>query len=167
VAFGPAMPFQGGEYGNAILSRWPITESKNYALPRDDEKTSPEPRGVITCRVTPDNGLPPLVFASTHLCHQVAAAREKQTAALNETLSADPAAPPVLLAGDFNALTASAAMQALLAKRWTDATAKISKIDFVLLRTGDPWRVVEAVTLDEAVASDHRPVLAVLEWTRE
>lgn len=167
VAFGPAMPFQGGEYGNAVLSRWPIAESKNYALPRDEEKKSPEPRGLITCRVTPDNGLPPLVFASTHLCHQVAAAREKQTAELNATLSSDLAAAPVVLAGDFNALSASAAMQTLLSKRWVDATARISKIDFVLVRTGDPWRVVEAVTLDEAVASDHRPVLAVLEWRRE
>jgi endonuclease/exonuclease/phosphatase family metal-dependent hydrolase len=166
AAFGAAIPLQGGEYGNAVLSRWPITESKNYALPKDPEGRSPEKRAVVTCRITPDNGLPELIFASTHLCHQVAAAREKQAAVLNETLSADPATAPVVLAGDFNALTPSASMQALLTKRWVDATAKVSKIDFVLLRTGDPWRVVEAVTLDEVVASDHRPVLAVLEWSK-
>ena len=37
------------------------------------------------------------------------------------------------------------------------------QIDYVLYRPGNRWRVVEVRVLDEAVASDHRPVLAVLE----
>lgn len=38
------------------------------------------------------------------------------------------------------------------------------QIDFVLYRTAGQFRVVEVKVVEEKVASDHRPVLAVLEW---
>ena len=56
-------------------------------------------------------------------------------------------------------------MQELLAERWVDVIAPQSRIDYVLVRPGDPWRVVEVEIVDERVVSDHRPVLAVLKWT--
>ncbi len=31
--FGRAMPYSGGEYGEAILSRWSFISSRNFALP--------------------------------------------------------------------------------------------------------------------------------------
>jgi endonuclease/exonuclease/phosphatase family metal-dependent hydrolase len=37
--------------------------------------------------------------------------------------------------------------------------------DHVLFRPSTEWRAVEARFIDETVASDHRPVLVVLEWT--
>jgi endonuclease/exonuclease/phosphatase family metal-dependent hydrolase len=162
-AFGAAMKFDGGEYGNAILSRWPLAETKVHALPRD-AATSPEPRAAIECRVKPSGELPELAFISTHLCHLHAATREQQTAALHKLLHDRPL--PVLLAGDFNARSQHPAMQVLLGKDigWVDLTAKISVIDYVLTRRTDGWRIVSAEALDEPVASDHLPVLAVLEW---
>jgi endonuclease/exonuclease/phosphatase family metal-dependent hydrolase len=36
--------------------------------------------------------------------------------------------------------------------------------DYVLARPAGSWRAVETTVLDETVASDHRPVLVVLEW---
>jgi endonuclease/exonuclease/phosphatase family metal-dependent hydrolase len=39
--FGSNLEFQGGDYGNAILSRWPIVEHKNHALPSLDEGEPP------------------------------------------------------------------------------------------------------------------------------
>jgi endonuclease/exonuclease/phosphatase family metal-dependent hydrolase len=39
-------------------------------------------------------------------------------------------------------------------------------IDYVMCRPADKWKVVEVRVLDEAVASDHRPVLAVLQRVR-
>jgi len=38
------------------------------------------------------------------------------------------------------------------------------QIDFVLSRPLDRWKVVEVKVLDEAVASDHRPILAVIDF---
>ena len=35
-------------------------------------------------------------------------------------------------------------------------------IDFVLVRPAERWQVVEVRVLEEQVASDHRPLLAVL-----
>ena len=40
------------------------------------------------------------------------------------------------------------------------------QIDYVLFRRGK-FKVVEAKVIEEKVASDHRPVLAVLEWAGE
>jgi endonuclease/exonuclease/phosphatase (EEP) superfamily protein YafD len=34
----------------------------------------------------------------------------------------------------------------------------------MLLRPAGAWKVVSATVLEEPVASDHRPVLVVLEW---
>jgi hypothetical protein len=36
--------------------------------------------------------------------------------------------------------------------------------DYVLFHPADTWRVLESTILDERVASDHRPVLVVLEY---
>src|SRR5687768_7382725 len=68
VTFGPAMEFQGGRYGNAILSRWPAKSSRLVPLAGSGGKH--EPRCVIAA-VYPVAGHAggELVFASTHLDH--------------------------------------------------------------------------------------------------
>jgi endonuclease/exonuclease/phosphatase family metal-dependent hydrolase len=37
VAFGANIPLQGGQYGNAVLSRFPISEHENFKLPNVDD----------------------------------------------------------------------------------------------------------------------------------
>ena len=37
------------------------------------------------------------------------------------------------------------------------------QIDFILYRPRNRWKVIEVKVLDEAVASDHRAIFAVLE----
>ena len=71
---------------------------------------------------------------------------------------------PVIPTGDFNARSGNGPMQYLLQNGWKDAVSPKSIIDYVLLRSDDPWKVVEVRILDEPVASDHDPVLVVLEW---
>ena len=41
------------------------------------------------------------------------------------------------------------------------------QIDYVLFRPAGRFKVAEARVIEEKVASDHRPVLAVLEWVDE
>jgi endonuclease/exonuclease/phosphatase (EEP) superfamily protein YafD len=50
------------------------------------------------------------------------------------------------------------------AKQWEDTMPNVRTIDYVLPRKADGWRVVETQVIEERVASDHRPVLVVLEW---
>lgn len=55
---------EAGEYGNAILSRWPLQAWVNYRLPRVIDET--EPRGMLVATVSLPN-IPKISFpASTH-----------------------------------------------------------------------------------------------------
>ena len=38
------------------------------------------------------------------------------------------------------------------------------RVDYVLIRPAATWRVIESRIIDDSVASDHRPLLVVLEW---
>ena len=42
-----------------------------------------------------------------------------------------------------------------------------SKIDSILFRPAKRWRVLETSVIVEEVASDHRPVLSILELLKE
>ncbi len=159
--FGRAMYYDGGEYGLAVLSRWPIVESKTYVLPFPFGQ---EPRAALAVRVRSAAGPSELVFISTHLSHNSDEVRMDQARQLNR-LFGRPEGAPTILAGDLNAKTGSRPINELVSEKWIDATAPQSIIDYVLLRRNEAWRVVEVQTIDDRVASDHRPVLAVLEWT--
>jgi endonuclease/exonuclease/phosphatase family metal-dependent hydrolase len=164
--FGKAIDFQGGGYGQAVLSRFPIREATVHPLPGMPGR---ETRIALEARLTIDGR--DLSFVTTHLDHQLAAERERQVAKLNELFAA--ADRPVILAGDLNATPDSKAFAALAAK-WADATAgrglltipvekPAEQIDHVLFRPAGRFRVAGAAVLGEPVASDHRPVLVVLE----
>lgn len=166
--FGKAIDLQGGAYGLAILSRFPLTKVKVHELPG---KPMQEARGVMQATVEP-KGFPALTLLNTHLQHDDGPTRQKQAAKIDELFGK--AAGAFILAGDLNAAPGSAPVKAL-AKNWTFATEPGGKglltipsdvpkqqIDYVLFR--GKFEVVEAKVIEEKVASDHRPVLAVLRW---
>jgi len=158
-AFGQAMPYQGGQYGDAVLSRFPIEKVLVHPLPYQFEQ---EPRVAVEVRIHPQ-GIGPLTFLSTHLCHQKVENRVQQTQRLG-WLFPKPEGNPIILAGDFNARPGSEPMQFLLNAGWIDTVAPRSVIDYVLVRSCDPWKVKEVTIVDEKVVSDHKPVLVTLEW---
>ena len=166
--FGKAIDFEGGEYGQAILSRFPLGDLNVHTLPGEPER---EQRIAAAADIPLGDKGPNIVFATTHLHHQNEDFRQKQAAKINELFGKE--VRPVILAGDLNATPDSKPL-AILAKNWRWAhggkpllTFPVGKparqIDFVLYRTGDKVRVVNVKVLDEAVASDHRALLAVLE----
>ena len=160
VVFGAAMPFAGGHYGQAILSRFPIEDTKTYPLPFEFGQ---EPRALIEATIAPVNGLPKLVFAGTHLSNVSGKTRVQQVKAIRQRLRGREDTP-VILAGDFNARPGSSPMETMLGEDWIDSTAPESVIDYVLLRRQDRWRVREIKTVEDRIVSDHRPVLVELEW---
>lgn len=158
-AFGQAMPYQGGRYGEAILSRFPILKTAVHPLPYDPNR---EPRAAVEVLIEPE-GIGPVRLVGTHLCHQDNTVRVKQTTRLRQ-LFGGVQSPPTILAGDFNARPGSDPMNVLLDAGWSDTIAPLSRIDYILVRASDPWKVVEVKIVDEPVVSDHDPVLAVLQW---
>ena len=168
VFYGPAMDFQGGKYGNAILSRHPIEDGATIALPyRAGGQREPRSAAAVTCRLSDDRRI---VFVSTHFDHTAEPSdRLAQAEAVNRSLS--DSGLPSILAGDFNCAPGSPPMLELTS-RWTlassgdpsyGATAERRKsIDHVLVRPKEAWRIIESRVIDEPVASDHRPVLVRL-----
>jgi endonuclease/exonuclease/phosphatase family metal-dependent hydrolase len=90
------------QIGNAILSRWPITEQASQPLPAGDG--TDDGRTVLFARVQTPTG--PLPFFTTQLTSTIgqSAVRCQQVAALCQFVAAhiDPGFPPVVT-GDLNA----------------------------------------------------------------
>jgi endonuclease/exonuclease/phosphatase family metal-dependent hydrolase len=170
--FGKTMDYWGGRYGVAVLSRWPVSSTENHPLPGSPDR---EPRTALTVQVEPagERG-PVLEFTSTHLDQgRDPENRLAQARSLNELLVRDEG-QPTILAGDMNSRPDTEVMQ-ILESRWTIASAVDPspmtpsgrprfRVDYVLFRPAESWRVLESRIIDEPIASDHRPLLVVLEW---
>ena len=161
--FGAFMPYQDGEYGMAVLSRWPVVASTNHRLP-----DGAEPRSSLAVRVrSPQTGRE-IVFAGVHL-YRTDGERMAQARALMQAL--DSVAVPAILAGDFNS-TPDSEVMAELAESWSivpkgedrltyPSESPAREIDYVLVR-GRGIEILEERVLDEPVISDHRPLLVRL-----
>lgn len=154
--FGEAMPFSGGGYGLAVLSRLPVEKHEVHRLPGPGE-----PR--IALEVVVRRAGETLSFVSVHLDHQSEEARVAQARTLVEVLADRRRA---ILFGDLNDLPGSATLKRF-ENGWTriDKTGPVatvpapeprSEIDHLLLKgfeTAGDLRVIE-----EQTASDHRPL---------
>ncbi|MDT0553157.1 endonuclease/exonuclease/phosphatase family protein [Urechidicola vernalis] len=165
--FGKAMDFDGGGYGEGVLSRYSFLSTQNHALPARENK---EPRAALEVQVQLKSG-DTIWFVGTHLDHtKDATDRINQAVALNELFSDSDL--PTILTGDLNAEPTSEAMQVLF-KDWEPsfkfsdytypADNPTKKIDYILFRPAHRWRIIESRVIDEKIASDHRPILTVLE----
>jgi len=170
VYFGRAMPYEGGAYGVAILSELPVTSFRTHALPAPDGH---EPRALAEATVTLPNSGATLTFLSAHLDHTSGNdVRARQVERIVELFPAGDSSIQIL-AGDLNDVPVSRTLDPLMAA-WTDATSldhpptfpasdPTRKIDYVLYRPETRIRMLESIVLLERSASDHRPVLVVLE----
>ena len=169
VAFGPNIPLQGGHYGNALLSRLPIAGHQNHRLPNLDNG---EQRGVLDARLKLPGGDESLRLLITHLDARPADQERKKSAEVINGLADEDRMTPMLLLGDLNAVPESDVLK-ILSRVWANSNrepaltspsrAPRNQIDYVLSTPAARWRVVETCVLDEAVASDHRPLLVVLD----
>lgn len=163
--FGKAMDFDGGAYGQAILSRLPIESSKVHALPGKGE-----PRIGFEAIVL--NKSFKLSFTSIHLdldaAQRLAQAREIVSKLEKQT-------HPAILCGDFNDTPDSPTIHTI-AVQWkpipkaaptlTQPAGKPeTEIDFVFTRGLDP--VAPLKVIPETVASDHRPMVVDLKFTAQ
>ena len=167
--FGANIPLQGGQYGNAVLSRFPITASTNHFLPCLEDG---EQRGVIEVQLEIAATKETVTLYATHLDHRRADQERIESAMFINKLSKKLGQKPALLAGDLNAVPTSEVLQQFKSV-WTSANKEpiatipvkspSRQIDYVLFRPPARWRITETMSIDEPVASDHLPILTELE----
>lgn len=164
--FGKSLDYQGGEYGIAVLSRWPITSSKVVPLHTDP----PQPRagGNIEPRVALVVRSGGMTIVNTHLD-----ASREETWRLQETQQLLQLEPDIA-GGDFNAEPGSHVYGRLVAAGYRDSwrecgegegltfssSKPVKRIDYLLLRGGIRCTSADVIETD---ASDHRPLLVTIE----
>ncbi|MFD1614144.1 endonuclease/exonuclease/phosphatase family protein [Gelatiniphilus marinus] len=169
--FGKAMTFDGGDYGEGILSKQPFLSTKNHAL---RARANKEPRAALEVNVQIKSG-DTIRFVGTHLDHtKDETDRINQANQINAIFTKDNV--PTILAGDLNATPESETMQVFY-KVWQQSCTNNNptypavnpeiKIDYILFRPANRWRVIETKVIEEEIASDHRPVLSVLQLINE
>ena len=166
--FGSNITFQGGQYGNAILSKFPIIKNKNFLLPNVD---SGEQRGLLQSQIQISNK-ENVLFFSTHLDHRRSDTERLASAkAINQIISLDNKSPAIL-AGDFNDVPDSPTLKEL-GKVWLRTNKKILRtipaskpsrqIDYIFVQPKERWKIIESQILDEDIASDHRAIFSIIE----
>lgn len=174
--FGPNIDLQGGQYGNAVLSRWPIVQHQNHLLPC---LNNGEQRGVIDTLIKLPHG--PIRLLATHLDHR--SDNAERMASIKLLSLEDESTPkemradnlkdiPALLVGDLNSDWDSEVFRTAL-QHWTlpqtepmptiPVDIPTKQIDFILYRPVGAWRAVGTNVIAETIASDHRPILATLD----
>jgi endonuclease/exonuclease/phosphatase family metal-dependent hydrolase len=103
VGVGHRLVLDGAGFGNAVLSRWPITETDTIALPSDGAKDDEQRLAFLAVIDTPTD---PVQVYSTHLHwrHDEGATRQAQVRTLSTAIAERrPRSFPPILCGDFNA----------------------------------------------------------------
>jgi endonuclease/exonuclease/phosphatase family metal-dependent hydrolase len=156
------------QFGNAILSRYPITSSNNTLLHRAPGQ---EQRGLLKAVVDVE-GVDLEVF-STHLADGSATDRVQQATQIQQVIGTPER--PTILAGDLNATSEApevATLEGFLNDSWTvagegpgytfESTAPRARVDYVF--TSEDVRPERSqVIVTDPTASDHLPVAVKLQ----
>lgn len=172
--FGKARNLNGGAYGNGVLVKpgIDVVSVVNRALPNPDNVES---RAVLELNLSVDANATTTEFKffATHLAHDSGAGRTASVNYINNLVASSTV--PVILAGDMN-IRPDYTAYGLLQQEWTDVTNiansgknRANQIDYIFARSPEQWDVVTRsrfiVNSTTNVASDHHPLLAVLELT--
>jgi len=165
-AYGKTIPYKGGYYGIAILSKYPLAMVERIYLPKTEN--GKEQRAVLVANIEYREGKY-ITFASTHLDYTNTEERQVQVKKLNEILLSKPY--PVIVAGDFNAKPEALEINQgmhdwLLASDLNPtipANAPKSTIDYIFCYPKQHWKKIEATTYNNITLSDHLPISASIE----
>jgi endonuclease/exonuclease/phosphatase family metal-dependent hydrolase len=173
IAFGKTLDYQGGDYGIAVLSRWPIRGDTLIRLPVNPPQARSgglyEPRGALRATIEVPGGSLEVVNTHIDASREDFYRRQEMTTILQLA-----AQRSTLVGGDLNAEPGSAVIEMIRGSPVRDAWAEcgtgpglsypadkpVKRIDYLLVPSG--WRCVSG-TVIETDASDHRPVLFVLQ----
>jgi endonuclease/exonuclease/phosphatase family metal-dependent hydrolase len=164
-AYGKTIPYAGGYYGIAILSKFPLAKVERVYLPKTEK--GKEQRAALIADVEYREG-EYFTFASTHLDYTNTEERQVQVKKLNEILLEK--SYPVIVAGDFNASPESKEISEGM-KAWEIISNQEptipsdnprSTIDYIFCYPKEKWTQIEATTCKVGL-SDHLPISATVE----
>ncbi|MFA7494636.1 MAG: endonuclease/exonuclease/phosphatase family protein [Proteiniphilum sp.] len=158
--------FQGGAYGQALLSKYPITEVKNNRLPVVTDIPG-QTTAFLTARINVSDKKSFLTGVA-HLDYRNAESRVKQAEIINDIYT-DSDIPGILL-GDMNAEPDT--WEILIFKEKFQDThpddlltfpdgMPVKKIDYIFVDKSEKIEVTEHKVIDVSF-SDHLPVLATI-----
>ncbi|WP_432710345.1 endonuclease/exonuclease/phosphatase family protein [Pedobacter sp.] len=168
--FAKAIDHDGGQYGVAILSKYPISAEKIHHL-TTQPGTYGEHRVLATVIVDLQKGKK-IRFGATHLDAQKDDTnRLLQVRDINIISQKEPL--PFIIAGDFNAVSGSAPIN-MLDEQFTrtcdncEFTIPVvnpnKAIDFIGFKKSNNFEVISHQVIPEHYASDHLPILSVLKY---
>ncbi|HYH78552.1 MAG TPA: endonuclease/exonuclease/phosphatase family protein [Longimicrobium sp.] len=174
AAFGRTISFQGGDYGVAVLSRWPIQRDTLVPLtvtaPPGRTAEGREQRGVLLAVVAAPGG--PLAVLDTHLDHTGENLWRLQEIAtvLRVAQATAGQGMPLLIGGDLNALPESPVHEELRRAGFRDAWENCGEGDPRTFPSGAPVRRIDYLYVNGGTrcqsarvlpgeASDHRALL--------
>lgn len=171
--FGRAMYFDGGEYGEGVLSKHTFLQTRNVGLPfipGDEPRAALEITTVLPSKDT-------ISFIGTHLDHlNNGTNRIMQAKEINNAFSSNKY--PTIMAGDLNAEPGSKTID-ILEEMWTASYTKdelkytypsdnpTKKIDYVMFYPANRWKVLETRVIQDTIASDHCSYLVTLQLLDE
>jgi endonuclease/exonuclease/phosphatase family metal-dependent hydrolase len=157
--FGKTMDYNGGEYGIAVLSRYPILESRRVELPHKQDE---EPRIALMIKVAVSSDT--IWFISTHFGYKYEDVQMQQAEKINQMVSS--LHYPVALGGDLNAEPASRPIK-YMEETWLrtydpqdpgltfPSSGPVKKIDFIMCYPAGRWTVLSDKVIQNGEASDH------------
>ena len=166
--FGRAMYYDGGEYGEGVLSKYTFIKTRNVPLPYSPGN---EPRAALEITTILPSG-DTIAFIGTHLDHlRDENDRINQAKKINEVFSSN--RYPTILAGDLNAVPGSTPIS-ILEEIWTASYHKKKpeptfssknpsrKIDYVMFLPEKKWKIIETRVIQDSIASDHCAYLVTI-----
>ncbi|MDA2935617.1 endonuclease/exonuclease/phosphatase family protein [Patescibacteria group bacterium AH-259-L05] len=167
--------YYDGEYGSAVLTRLPIIQYRNHLLPYVHFI---EQRGMLEVELgisrEGNRDDVALRLFATHLDFRTTDTERLAEVDSIETIVSTTLGSPMILTGDLNDVPESRTL-AIFKRIWSIASdgkdlktapshSPRRQIDYILYHPQDQWKVIEVYVIPETVASDHRPIFAVLEW---
>lgn len=188
-AFGRAIDFEGGQYGIAIVSKYPIENWEVVELPSGEPGVD-EQRIVLAAEIKHDKFDSPIIVLNTHLDYKEDHSIQKQQVArINDIAVANVSLKQIkdattkikILMGDFND-TYNSANVAELERYWDLVSAKdsykmrtwpaanpMADLDHIFTSRGQRWELKEIkvpggddLGVDWDSVSDHLPIIATM-----
>ncbi|MBS1747249.1 MAG: endonuclease/exonuclease/phosphatase family protein [Bacteroidetes bacterium] len=167
--FAKAMDFDGGQYGILILSKYLLSDTKAYQLPKDSVNGG-EQRMLATGTVNLPGGKS-FLFGCTHLEAYHENSRLLQVREICRI--AGETDLPFIIAGDFNANEGSSVIN-ILDKNFTRSCSncpptfwedgETGAIDFIASKPKNVFKTLSHVVVQNKEASDHFPVVTVMKF---
>lgn len=161
ASFSGSIDYQGGKYGNAILTKEKPLNTRIIKLPGTEEK-----RSLLIVE------LKDYIFCSTHF--SLTKGDRQLSIDIIQEATKEYKSKPVFLAGDLNAEPSSTEITNL-SKNWTmlndpkqptfSADKPTKTIDFIFYKQNSLFevKVLSRDVVNEPMASDHRPLWVELE----